>query len=111
MSAYDINYFYSKDFDEQGNKLNGGVYWLDDQVNALEAIKSFINEHADYEEGTLGHEQYLLIKEVNVEELFGDALVSAYRLDSESWEIHTYIGTPNAEHDYWFVFTPEKTNK
>lgn len=110
MSNYSINYFEFKDIDERGDKLNDGLYWLVDVTNALEAIKRFINEYAAYEEGTLGREHYLAIKEANAEEPFGDVHVSAYRLDPESWEIHTYIETPNTYQDYSFVFTPEKTN-
>ncbi len=111
MSNYSINYFEFKDIDARGDKLNDGLYWLVDETSALEAIKRFINEYAAYEEGTLGREHYLSIKEANAEEPFGDVQVSAYRLDPESWEIHTYIETPNTYQDYSFVFTPEKTNK
>lgn len=110
MSNYSINYFEFKDFDERGDKLNEGLYGSVEALGAVEAVKKFISEYATYEEGTKGREDYLSIKEVSAESHTGDVLVSAYRLDPESWEIHTYIETPNTYQDYSFVFTPEKTN-
>ena len=107
MSNYSINYFEFKDIDERGDKLNDGLYWLVDATDALEAIKRFINEYAAYEEGTLGRDHYLALKEVDAEEPDGCIQVSAYRLNPESWEIHTYIETSDSSEDYSFVFTPE----
>lgn len=107
MNAYDINHFYSKDFDEQGNKLNDGLHGSVEALGAVEAVKKFISEYAAYEEGTKGREDYLSLEEVNAESDTGDVLVSACRLDPESWEIHIYIETPNTYQDYSFVFTPE----
>lgn len=110
MNTYDINYFTSKDFEEDGHKLNGGFHCDVTEGWSLSAVKKFINDYATYEDGTPGREEYLALKEVAAEEPDGRIQVRAYRLNPESWEIHTYIETSDSTEDYSFVFTPEKTN-
>lgn len=110
MNTYDINFFRSKDFDEGGHKLNGGFHCDVTEGWSLSAVMRFINDYAAYEDGTSGREEYLALEEVDAGEPDGCILISAYRLNPESWEIHTYIETSDSSEDYSFVFTPEKAN-
>ena len=82
---FDVNYF---DFDRNENTMNDGHHCSVDATDPAEAVGAFIRDCARYEEGTLGHRDYLAITDVEAED--EDVIVTAYRIDDNTWEQHVY---------------------